>query len=177
MLNIGEYKVGIIFLILPLLAVLSCGKQEQVQKISDMRFLFVVGDVVVTDVSGIVKKAITGDTIASNDTVSVNTGALADILYGETGLIRVKENTTFSASQTETGILLKMGSGNILAGLPKLKNSFKIQTHTAVASVRGTTFNVMNNANSSQVAVTEGTVSVNPVKNGTVLKNKSIDKE
>ena len=175
MLKTCRYKIGIIFSILLLLTTLSCSKEQQAQKTPDMRFLLVQGDVVVTSTSGDTKNAATGDNIAFSDTVSVKTGALAHILYGETGIIRVRENTIFSASQADADTLLKMDNGDLLAVLPKLKAGFKVQTPTSVASVKEATFNVTSNENGSRVMVIKGTASVSPVEDGVVFENKSID--
>jgi hypothetical protein len=174
----------IIYLTIGLLSV-SCGKKEVPVAETEEQFIFkvqfVLGDVKIAGANG-EKAANQGDSLAVNDVITTGKKAVADLLYGKSGVIRISENSklivTSMADKTNNDTVMTMDNGKVLCTLAKLKGTgFKVKTPTAVASVRGTSFSVLSDKKGAKLAVVKGTVAVNPVKEGKIIEDKSIDVE
>ncbi len=174
----------IIYLTIAMLSV-SCGKKEVPVAEPEEQFIFkvqfVLGDVKITGANG-EKTANQGESLAVNDVITTGKKAVADLLYGKSGVIRISENSrlvvTSMADKAGSDTVMKMDSGKVLCTLTKLRGTgFKVQTPTAIAAVRGTSFSVLSDKKGAKLSVVKGTVSVNPVKEGKVIEDKSIDVE
>jgi len=165
--------------------ILSCGKKDVPTAETEDPFIFkvqfVLGDVKIAGASG-EKAANQGDGVVVNDVITTGKKAVADLMYGKSGVIRISENSkvvvTSMADKTGSDTVMSMDSGKVFCTLTKLRGTgFKVQTPTAIAAVRGTSFTVLSDKKGAKLSVVKGTVSVNPVKEGKVIEDKSIDVE
>lgn len=134
----------------------------------------VVGDVKVI-AGGVTKAAAEGQALGGGDTVVTGRNSMADIAWGDRGLVRVNEKTRITvASLAKKGDDpdMDMKSGGIMVMLTKLVRgeSFQVKTATQVASVRGTSFQVAADDSSSRVDVLTGSIVVHPVRDGKVFR-------
>ncbi len=155
---------------------LSCNKQKEQETVSLFTIYSVVGEVTISSNDN-TRNAVNGDSLHEGDTVATGEMSLADISYGNAGIVRVKENSQFSikllAQKAETeDVSLTVEKGSLYSIVPRLSkgSTYKVQSDTCVASVRGTSFMVSNEKKKGRIDVLSGTVSVNPVKEGKVVK-------
>ncbi len=117
-----------------------------------------------------------GQAIGKNATIITGNRSMADVMYGDSGVIRVSENTTVTLAriikenniETEAD-LEKGGIMSILSKLVKGDN-YTVKTKTTVVAVRGTSFEVSTDDEESQIEVIDGEVDVLPVFNGQVMR-------
>lgn len=134
----------------------------------------IAGDVRII-AKGVPRAAAVDEPLGGSDVIITGAKSLADISFGDRGLVRVQENTRLSiASLAGPGgsASLDLDSGGILVVLSKLVRgeSFQVKTHTQVASVRGTSFQVSGDNASSRVDVLTGTVTIHPVENEVIRR-------
>lgn len=106
-----------------------------------------------------------GDILKKGETIKTKAGH-ADIGLSDNSAVRIGENTTLileRALDLTKGcsvVRMRLSSGRLLARLEKLtsSDSFEIQTPTAIASVRGTSFEVTADTKTTSVFVSEGSV-------------------
>ncbi len=134
----------------------------------------VVGDVNIIS-GGKTSVAAMDGILAGGDTIVTGGNSMADISFGDLGLVRVQESTkvrvaSLKKSADDSG--LDLDGGGILVMLSKLVkgDSFQIRTSTQVASVRGTSFEVTSDGDGSRVDVLTGTIMVNPVADGSIRR-------
>ena len=154
---------------------ISCNKQQEQKEGSLFTIYSVVGEVTISGNDN-TRNAVNGDSLHEGDTVATGEMSL-DISYGNAGIVRVKENSQFSikllAQKAETeNVSLTVEKGSLYSIVPKLSkgSTYKVQSDTCVASVRGTSFMVSNEKKKGRIDVLSGTVSVNPVKEGKVVE-------
>jgi len=90
------------------------------------------------------------DRILPNDVIITGPNSAVNVVIAKRGLFKVKENSSVSLKDLmkvdeENNIAkVKISAGKIILGLKKLKKNsvFEVETPTAVAGVRGTTFMV-----------------------------------
>ena len=175
---------AIIYLTVSLL-VISCGKKEAPVAEPEEQFIFKVqfalGDVKIIRASG-EQAANQGDNLAVGDVIATGKKSVTDLLYGKSGIIRISENSRITvnsiADKSANDTVVDMENGKVFLTLTKLKGTgFKVKTPTAVASVRGTSFTVLSDKKGAKLSVVKGTVAVNPVKDGTVIEDKTVSVE
>ncbi|RKX73258.1 MAG: hypothetical protein DRP87_19210, partial [Spirochaetes bacterium] len=111
-----------------------------------------------------------GDLLRKDDVLKVDTGGYCEIQFGQTGVVRVQEDTQLAIDQIllnpgEANVRVEMTTGAVLAKVKKLAGgeSFKVKTPTAVCGVRGTEFGVKSTrGEKTEIAVKEGEVAVLP---------------
>ena len=95
------------------------------------------------------KKVIVGTELKEGDKIKTGAGARAELVFKDGSFIRLKENTSLGVKlarqETSTKAVqynLDFRVGEIMVELKKLKkgSNFKVETPTAVAAVRGTTY-------------------------------------
>ncbi len=134
----------------------------------------VVGDVkVIAD--GAAKPAAEGLALSGGDAIVTGKNSMADIAWGDRGLVRVNEKTRISVAslaKKSDDPDLDMSAGSVMVMLSKLVRgeSFQVKTPTQVASVRGTSFQVDADENISRVNVLTGMIMVHPVENGKIFR-------
>lgn len=175
---------GVIYLAAVLL-LFSCGKKEvpvaEPEESFTFKVQFVLGDVKITGGAG-ERAANQGDSVAVSEIITTGKKSVADLLYGKSGVIRINENShvtvTSIADKSNNDTVMDMNNGKVFLTLTKLKGTgFKVKTPTAVASVRGTSFTVLSDKKGAKLSVVRGTVAVNPVKEGKIIEEKSVDVE
>lgn len=134
----------------------------------------VVGDVKIVS-GGKTAAAAVDRVLGGGDTIVTGKNAMADISFGDRGLVRVQEGskvTVASLKKTADDPDLNLDGGSILVMLSKLVKgeSYQVRTNTQVASVRGTNFQVSSDQEESRVDVLDGRILVNPVSDGAVKK-------
>jgi len=176
--------IALMYLMISILTI-SCGKKEVPVAEPEEQFIFkvqfVLGDVKIRT-AGLEKAANQGDSLAVNDVITTGKKAVADLLYGKSGVVRISENSNLVVSsiadKSNNDTIMTMDNGKVLCTLAKLKGTgFKVKTPTVVASIRGTSFTVLSDKKGVKLSVVKGTVAVNPVKEGKIIDEKSIDVE
>ncbi len=178
-------KTGVAFLVYMVVFLAGCGKKEDPAPVVEpakpsffFKVQFILGDVKIT-VNGAEKPAVQGDQIKVGDLVITGKKSVVDLVFGESGVIRINEksNVTVSNIADKSGgeTVMDMKNGKVFLTLSKLKGTgFKVKTPTAVAGVRGTSFSVISDKKGAKLSVMKGTVDVNPVKDGKVIEEKTI---
>jgi len=155
----------------------SCKKQEEKKPESLFTIYSMLGNVTITNDEGQTKASI-GDTLAQGDVVETGEMSLADISYGSSGIVRVKDNSRFAINVLQQiadaeNVSLTVEKGSLYSIVPKLSkgSKYEVKSDTCVASVRGTAFKVSSEAKKGRIDVLSGTVSVKPVKQGKVVED------
>ncbi len=159
-----------LLLALALAAVLAVQGQGQTQYTIQM----VVGDVKIIS-GGTTSAAAVDRALSGGETIVTGNNSMADVSFGDRGLVRVQESTKVTMASLKKSVEdpdLDLDGGGILVMLSKLVKgeSFRVRTSTQVASVRGTSFQVMSNGGESRVDVLTGKIMVNPVADGAVRR-------
>ena len=87
--------------------------------------------------------AAAGDGVSFGDQVETLRGAVVHVVFNDGAAVLVKENSLFGLQGSARRTVLGFPFGEFLIGLKRKladKESFKVQTPTAVAAVRGTLF-------------------------------------
>ncbi|AXR60125.1 FecR family protein [Leptospira mayottensis] len=107
-----------------------------------------------------------GDLLNESDIILTNAGGVVDIGLTDSSVIRVKENSRLILKELRENngsqIKINLTAGRLLNVVEKEKkgSNFYVETPSAVAGVRGTSFEVNASQNESMVFVVEGTVEV-----------------
>jgi hypothetical protein len=108
-----RFRFLIMLYIIAGILILSCGKKEVPTAETEDPFIFkvqfVLGDVKITGASG-EKAANQGDGVAVNDVITTGKKAVADLLYGKSGVIRISENSKVVV----TSMAEKAGSDTVM---------------------------------------------------------------
>ncbi len=169
--NSMRYKSIILVLFLILTA---CSKKEAVDTIVTINSFF--GDVTITSHEGNKPPAVV-QVLTISDTIVTGANSVVDLLYRNSGIIRVNENTTVVVSSLikagSDDVVLTLEKGKTFATLGKLKkgDGFAIKAKTVIAAVRGTSFRLVADEKASRVDVVSGKVMVKPVNNETVIED------
>jgi len=157
-----------------LILITSCGKgQAPPEDMVKISIYNTIGTVKIISVSSD-SAAKSGQALIMGDTLVTGSASLADISYGNRGIIRISENSELridSIALMESGNTdLDLKTGRIHGVLKKLGNTgVEIKTPTIVASVRGTTFSIASDRKKSRVSVAKGKIEVKPVNRGKVI--------
>lgn len=111
-----------------------------------------------------------GETVNSNDVLSVGPDSFCELQFGNTAIVRIEENTIVQMldiylEANKSDVDMKVTLGTVLSKVNKLKgdDQFTVRTETAVCGVRGTEFGVsVNNKKDTKLSVREGGVAVLP---------------
>ncbi len=124
-----------------------------------------------------------GDLLNESDIILTGTGGALDIGLTDSSVVRVKENSKLILKQLRedngSQIRINLTSGRVLNIIEKEKktSNFYVETPSAVAAVRGTSFEVNASENESMVFVVEGAVeviSLNPAKKIYILEKSKL---
>lgn len=165
------------------LFITGCGKNETPKPDADagekffFKIQFILGDVKVDGTSGL-RDARAGENISINESVVTGKKSVADVVFGTSGVVRIIENSRVAvrsiADKNTADTVLDMDKGRLYVTLVKLKGKeFRVKTPTAVASVRGTSFTVVTDIRGAKLSVAKGTVSVNLIKDGKIIGEKT----
>jgi hypothetical protein len=113
------------------------------------------------------------------DEIKTGDKSIAVIQFGQTALITIKSNSKLRADNIITKkdaeqIELSQSEGSSFSKIVKKGTDYKINTPTAVASVRGTSFELSTTGNKSKIIMLSGNVKVAPVIDGKVDMDKAV---
>lgn len=167
------------FLLIAVVAAFNfcCKKEVKIQKGIIVQSFF--GEVKV-ERGGSQRQLVAGELLNAGDAIVTGKSSIADLLYFESGVIRVNEasrlelSTIYHTDEKEN-TAISLGSGKVFVTLSKVKkgSSFEIKTATTIAAVRGTSLRVSAADSKSSIDVLYGKVSVSPVKDGKVVSGIS----
>lgn len=148
------FKICILVMLIVSVAFISCGKKdasELSEKILKTKVTLVIGHAyILRDDSPAKIKIKIGQYIMPNDVIITGKGSAVNVVIAKRGLFKIKQNSNVSLKNLikvddDNNIAsIKVTAGKIVLGLQKLKknSSFEVETPTAVAGVRGTSFMV-----------------------------------
>ncbi len=117
--------------------------------------------------------------LSEKDLIKTGPDSYCEItLPNDNGSIRVMENTVVSIAKSGLNFRSKVSIGKVLFDIIKklgTKETFEVETETAVVAVRGTEFFVESDAETGSCSVVRGQVAVK--RNITVRENESFSKE
>jgi len=169
-------KKIIILIIVSLVFSISCIKEAK-HNILVIHSFF--GNVTIQSNNSIQQPKI-GDTLSLNDVVITDKGSIVDLLYRDSGIIRINENTKVTVSSLIKGdaddVVLNIDTGKTFVTLGKLKkgDNFAFKSKTVIAAVRGTSFRMVASEEGASVDVVTGKVKVQPVSNNTVVEDVEV---
>lgn len=163
-----RFRVSLILIItVAILFSFSCSKKNEdvLNSVGELKakIIFVMGKA----------EAIRGDKtipvvlnmfLGQNDKIKTEDGTV-DIMVGGLGLFKIKPNSLVQLANLTQSTKIILKQGKILTVLNKLKkdSTFNVETPTAVAGVRGTSFVVEAEGSQSKIGVLTGVVQVNTV--------------
>ncbi|MDQ7815113.1 MAG: FecR family protein [Patescibacteria group bacterium] len=111
--------------------------------------------------------------VNEGDTVRTDAVGKAEIRWGDRGVTRLDSDTELVIDKlpidlpvlTKASVGLRLNSGRVWSRVMKLldlESSFEVRTNEVAATVRGTSFGVIDDAASADIAVTDSAVSVLP---------------
>lgn len=144
------------------LVAVGCGEKKEQASLDSAKFTYVKGDVLVSG-----KPATLGQTVSKDATIEVKNNSMAVLQFSSAASITLKANSVLSIanlSKSESGkpvIELSQNSGSSFSKIAKGQSEYSIKTPTAVAGVRGTSFElVVGNGKTTQIKLLEGKVAV-----------------
>ena len=144
------------------LVAVGCGEKKEQASLDSAKFTYVKGDVLVSG-----KPATLGQTVSKDATIEVKNNSMAVLQFSSAASITLKANSVLSIanlSKNDSGkpvIELSQNSGSSFSKIAKGQSEFSIKTPTAVAGVRGTSFElVVGNGKTTQIKLLEGKVQV-----------------
>lgn len=161
-------------LLLAIILIASCTKREAVDEFA-LRAQFVLGDVTVES-AGKSRTPAVGETLAEGDVVKTGANSQLDLVYGSRGFLRLQENSILKVRDLKEKLggntAMDLDKGKVFVMVTKLTKGteFGVKTPLTLAAVRGTSFRVSAEATTVRVDVVSGSVNVNPVQKGEVIK-------
>jgi len=144
------------------LVAIGCGEKKEQASLDSAKFTYVKGDVLVSG-----KPATLGQTVSKDATIEVKANSMAVLQFSSAASITLKANSVLSIanlSKNDTGkpvIELSQNTGSSFSKIAKGQSEFSIKTPTAVAGVRGTSFElIVGNGKTTQIKLLEGKVQV-----------------
>jgi hypothetical protein len=112
-----------------------------------------------------------GDILQTGDSIITGASSQVDISLSDNAVVRIRQNTSIVLSEavktTDGGERIKMDltSGSTLNHIKKLsaEDHYMVHTPTAIASVRGTAFEITSGEKQSVISVGQGKVQVNEI--------------
>jgi hypothetical protein len=148
------------------LVAVGCGEKKEQASLDSAKFTYVKGDVLVSG-----KPATLGQTVSKDATIEVKNNSMAVLQFSSAASITLKANSVLSIanlSKNDAGkpvIELSQSSGSSFSKIAKGQSDFSIKTPTAVAGVRGTSFELeVGNGKTTKIKLLEGKVAVAKVE-------------
>jgi len=144
------------------LVAVGCGEKKEQASLDSAKFTYVKGDVLVSG-----KPATLGQTVSKDATIEVKNNSMAVLQFASSASITLKANSVLSIanlSKNDSGkpvIELSQNTGSSFSKIAKGQSEFSIKTPTAVAGVRGTSFELeVGNGKTTKIKLLEGKVAV-----------------
>ena len=148
------------------LVAVGCGGKKEQASLDSAKFTYVKGDVLVSG-----KPATLGETVSKDATIEVKNNSMAVLQFSSAASITLKANSVLSiANLSKNGagkpvIELSQSNGSSFSKIAKGQSDFSIKTPTAVAGVRGTSFELeVGNGKTTKIKLLEGKVAVAKVE-------------
>ncbi len=148
------------------LVAVGCGEKKEQASLDSAKFTYVKGDVLVSG-----KPATLGQTVSKDATIEVKNNSMAVLQFSSAASITLKANSVLSIanlSKNDAGkpvIELSQSNGSSFSKIAKGQSEFSIKTPTAVAGVRGTSFELeVGNGKTTKIKLLEGKVAVAKVE-------------
>lgn len=148
------------------LVAVACGEKKEQASLDSAKFTYVKGDVLVSG-----KPAALGQTVSKDATIEVKSNSMAVLQFSSAASITLKANSVLSIanlSKNDAGkpvIELSQSSGSSFSKIAKGQSDYSIKTPTAVAGVRGTSFELeVGNGKTTKIKLLEGKVAVAKVE-------------
>lgn len=140
----------------------ACGEKKEQASLDSAKFTYVKGDVLVSG-----KPATLGQTVSKDATIEVKSNSMAVLQFSNAASITLKANSVLSIAnlaKNDAGkpiIELSQSGGSSFSKIAKGQSEFSIKTPTAVAGVRGTSFELeVGNGKTTKIKLLEGKVAV-----------------
>ncbi|HNE20977.1 MAG TPA: FecR domain-containing protein [Turneriella sp.] len=148
------------------LVAVGCGEKKEQASLDSAKFTYVKGDVLVSG-----KPATLGQTVSKDATIEVKNNSMAVLQFSSAASITLKANSVLSIAnlaKNDAGkpvIELSQSNGSSFSKIAKGQSDFSIKTPTAVAGVRGTSFELeVGNGKTTKIKLLEGKVAVAKVE-------------
>lgn len=148
------------------LVAIGCGEKKEQASLDSAKFTYVKGDVLVSG-----KPATLGQAVSKDATIEVKNNSMAVLQFSNAASITLKANSVLSIanlSKNDAGkpvIELSQSNGSSFSKIAKGQSEFSIKTPTAVAGVRGTSFELeVGNGKTTKIKLLEGKVAVAKVE-------------
>ena len=146
---------------------IACGETtKEKASLDSAKFTYLKGEVLVGGAA-----ATLGQVIGKDANIEVKANSMAVIQFSNAAAITLKSNSTLSIAalgKNESGkpvIELTQNTGSSFSKIAKGQSDFSIRTPTAVAGVRGTSFELnVGNGKKTQIKLLEGKVAVSKAK-------------
>ncbi|HNA79911.1 MAG TPA: FecR domain-containing protein, partial [Turneriella sp.] len=142
------------------LVAVGCGEKKEQASLDSAKFTYVKGDVLVSG-----KPATLGQTVSKDATIEVKNNSMAVLQFSSAASITLKANSVLSIAnlaKNDAGkpvIELSQSNGSSFSKIAKGQSDFSIKTPTAVAGVRGTSFELeVGNGKTTKIKLLEGKV-------------------
>ncbi len=121
-----------------------------------------------------------GSEVKAGDTIATGAKSAAVIQFGETSVISIKENSSFTVDALVMGkdgdtITIKQKIGSSFNKIVKRGTNYSLVTPTSVAAVRGTSFLCSVSDKGSSIKLSSGKVRVSPVIKGAIAESAAIE--
>ena len=160
-------KISIVFGVIAMVAI-ACGEKKEKASLDSGKFTYLKGEVLVSG-----QPAALGQVVGKDANIEVKANSMAVLQFANAAAITLKSNSTLSIaslSKNDSGkpvIELTQNTGSSFSKIAKGQSEFSIRTPTAVAGVRGTSFELnVGDGKKTQIKLLEGKVAVSKAKPG-----------
>lgn len=140
----------------------NCGENKGQASLDSAKFTYVKGDVLVGGTP-----AALGNTVTKDAVIEVKANSMAVLQFANAASVTLKANSQLSIANLAKGdngkpvIELSQSSGTSFSKIAKGQSEYSIKTPTAVAGVRGTSFELtVDKTKATQIRLLEGKVQV-----------------
>lgn len=121
-----------------------------------------------------------GSIVKAGDTIATGAKSAAVVQFGETSIISIKENSSFTvdalvAAKDGDTITIKQKIGSSFNKIVKKGTKYSLMTPTSVAAVRGTSFICFVSEKSSSIKLSSGRVKVVPIFKGEITEAAAVE--
>ncbi len=163
----------LLILLFSILTAPGCSKKEAPK--SNGTITFLSGEVKLNN-----KKAFIGTKIKKDDIIKTGTNSIAVIQFLQSAVITVRSNTDISIGELLLGkdkndkIEITQNKGSTFNKIVKKGIRYRIKTPTAIAGIRGTSFDVNIENNKGRFRILTGKIRLAPVREGKADEKKTI---
>jgi len=179
-------KIKILFIVFIVVIICIVGLFWFMQSSNTVKAQLIIesGDIQIKHDGGSWISAQNGMDLYQSDSIKTGDNASASIVFFKSSIIRLDGNTEVSLQEIiqnddGTNVKIKQDAGRTWSTVAKISgiDNYDVQTPTAIASVRGTSFDVyIKPDGKTDVGVGRGIVNVSKIKNGEILGTIEVKK-